>query len=213
MRDPNKEKIRKKNLTASSKKWLERQINDPFVHKAKADGYRSRAAYKIIEIQEKYRIIKRGMVVVDLGAAPGGWSQVVSTMLKDNGKVYAIDLLPMDPLPGVEFFEGDFNSIFDKLDDKVDVILSDMAPSSCGIKSIDHIRIMSLLEEVFDFAKDHLKENGSLVAKVLRGGTEAKLLSELKRSFKKVSHFKPQSSRSESTEIYVVAQGFRMALS
>lgn len=213
MRTPIKEKVRKKNLTPSSKKWLERQLNDPFVHKAKAEGYRSRAAYKLLEIQKKFHLLKKGMVVADLGAAPGGWSQVASHILKESGKVYAIDILAMDPIPGVEFFQGDFNDIADKINDKVDVILSDMAPSSCGIKSIDHLRLMGMLEEVFEFAKTHLNENGSLVAKVLRGGTEAKLLAELKRAFRKVTHYKPDSSRAESSEIYVVAQGFRLALS
>jgi len=213
MRSPLKEKVKKKKLSNSSKKWLERQLNDPFVHKAKAEGYRSRAAYKLMEIQEKYRLIKKNMIVVDLGAAPGGWSQIALEALRDSGKVYAIDLLEMPPIHGVEFFQGDFNDIADKIDGKVDVILSDMAASACGIKSIDHLRLMTMLEEVFEFAKSHLKNDGCLVAKVLRGGTESKLLAELKKAFKKVTHFKPKSSRAESSEIYVVAQGFRLEVS
>lgn len=204
-----KVRVKNKKLTASSKRWLERQLNDPFVHKAKAEGYRSRGAFKLLEIQEKYRLLKHGMTIVDLGAAPGGWSQVAAHIVKENGKVIAIDLLAMDPIPGVEFYQGDFNEIEDKLTEKVHVILSDMAPSSCGIKSVDHDRIMGMLEEVFAFGQNYLLPGGALVAKVLRGGTESKLLTEMKKSFTKVTHFKPKSSRSESTEIYVVAEGFR----
>lgn len=202
--------VKKKKLSTSSKKWLERQLNDPFVHKAKAEGYRSRAAFKLKEIQAKFKLIHKGMTVVDLGAAPGGWSQIVSDVLKNTGHIYAIDLLHMDPIPHVTFFEGDFNNIQDKIEGKVDVILSDMAASSCGIKSVDHIRLIGMLEDVFEFAKTSLKPGGSMVAKVLRGGTESKLLAELKKAFKKVSHFKPASSRAESSEIFVVAQGFRL---
>ncbi len=205
-----KVKVKNKKLSTSSKKWIERQLNDPFVHRARAEGFRSRAAYKMQEIQEKYHLIQKGMTVVDLGAAPGGWCQVVASLLGNTGAIYAIDLLEMDPLPGVTFIKGDFNDIHTHIPDKVDVILSDMAPSSCGIKSVDHLRLIGMLEEVFTFAKDYLKAEGSLVAKVLRGGTEAKLLAELKKAFKKVTHFKPSSSRTESAEIYVIAQGFRL---
>ncbi len=203
-------KVKNKKLSLSSKKWLERQLNDPFVHKAKVEGYRSRAAYKLQEIQEKYHLIQKGMIVIDLGAAPGGWCQILSGILKGTGHIYAVDLLGMDPVPDVTFVQGDFNDIKEKIKDKVDVILSDMAPSACGVKSVDHLRLMGMLEEVFDFAKIFLKPGGALVAKVLRGGTEGKLLAELKKAFRKVTHFKPDSSRSESAEIYVLAQGFRL---
>lgn len=204
-----KVRVKNKKLTASSKKWLERQLNDPFVHKARQEGYRSRAAFKMLEIQKKYRLLKPGMTIVDLGAAPGGWSQVAATILREKGRIVAIDLLAMDPLPGVEFYQGDFNEIDQYVEGKVDLILSDMAPSSCGIKSVDHDRIMGMLEEVYSFAVERLSPGGALVAKVLRGGTEAQLLSEMRKSFSKVGHFKPDSSRSESTEIYVIAEGFR----
>ena len=129
-------RVKNKKLTPSSKKWMERQLNDPFVHKAREAGYRSRAAFKMLEIQTKYHLIKPGMKVVDLGAAPGGWSQVVAAHLREKGSVIAIDLLEMEPLPGVEFHQGDFNEIDQYLTEKVDVILSDMAPSSCGIKAL-----------------------------------------------------------------------------
>lgn len=204
-----KVRVKNKKLTPSSKRWLERQLNDPFVHKAKQEGYRSRAAFKLLEIQKKYHLIKPGMTVVDLGAAPGGWSQVASHIMKGQGKILAIDLLEMDPLPGVDFYQGDFNDIDQYIDGKVDVVMSDMAPSSCGIKSVDHDRIMGMLEEVYTFAVERLRPGGSLVAKVLRGGTESKLLGEMKKTFSKITHFKPASSRTESTEIYVIAQGFR----
>lgn len=236
-----KVRVKNKKLSTSSKKWIERQLNDPFVHKAKAEGYRSRAAFKLLEMHEKFNLIKKGMTIVDLGAAPGGWSQVASTILKGNGHIYAIDLLPMEPLSGVHCVQGDFNdfynishdlcmnelihtdasdsnevaqhdlllSIRQAIHNGVDLVLSDMAPSACGIKSVDHDRIMGLLEDVFIFACEHLRPNGTLVAKVLRGGTEGQLLGRMKKMFKKVSHFKPTSSRAESCEIFVVAQDFR----
>lgn len=227
-----KVRVKNKKLSSSSKKWVERQLNDPFVHKAKVEGYRSRAAFKFMEMNEKFKLLKKGMTIVDLGAAPGGWSQVASHVLKGQGTIYAIDLLPMPPLAGVNFVQGDFNDLYTKTPDTlenvmedddahplqpmqrallegVDLVLSDMAPSACGIKSVDHDRIMGLLEDVFTFATEHLKLDGALVAKVLRGGTEGKLLNEMKKVFKKVSHFKPKSSRAESCEIFVVAQGFR----
>ena len=223
-----KVRVKNKKLSTSSKKWVERQLNDPFVHKAKVEGYRSRAAFKFMEMNEKFKLLKKGMTLVDLGAAPGGWSQVASHILKGHGTLYAIDLLPMLPLAGVTFIQGDFNDLYTQASELapnsdshnlqhmqkallsgVDLVLSDMAPSACGIKSVDHDRIMGLLEDVFHFATEHLKPEGALVAKVLRGGTEGQLLNDMKKVFKKVSHFKPKSSRAESCEIFVVAQGFR----
>lgn len=204
--------ILKKKLKKSSRSWLMRQMNDPFVARAKKEGYRSRASYKLIEIQKKYNIIHKNDIVIDLGSAPGGWSQVAS---KICSKIIALDLLEMEPIPNVEFIQGNFleNKTIDKLsqiigNNKSNVILSDMAPSTCGIKKIDHLRIMNLIEEVFEFAKKFLGSNGSMVVKVFQGGTENYLLAELKKYFKKISHFKPDSSRKESSEMYLVAIGF-----
>lgn len=181
--------------------------------KAKELGYRSRAAFKFLEIQEKFKIIKKDNVVVDLGAAPGGWSQIASRFAK---KVVAIDLLQMEALPNVEFIQGDFleeeglAQIKEKLNfEFADAIISDMAPSTCGIPKIDHIRIMNLVEEVFEFCKSNLKPGGNMVAKVFQGGAEQSLLTELKKSFSKIAHFKPNSSRKESPEMYLIALGFR----
>ena len=211
-----KEKIIKKKLKDSSRKWLIRQMNDPYVADAKKKGYRSRASFKIIEIQDKYKIFNKNSLVVDLGAAPGGWSQIVSKVAK---KVVAIDLLPMDQLPSVEFFQGDFldpsntEKIKELLDGHLaDVIMSDMAPSTCGIQKIDHIRIMNLIEEVFEFCNDVLNQNGSMITKVFQGGTEGNLLRELKKKFKNVHHFKPNSSRKESSEMYLICIGFKRDL-
>jgi len=205
-----------KKRTASSRQWLLRQLNDPFVAQARKEGYRSRAAFKLLEINEKFKLIKKGSCVLDLGAAPGGWCQVSKTLVGDSGVVLGVDLLEMDPIAGVEFLQGNFHD--DQMRDKIvstfqgqkaDVILSDMAASSCGMSDVDHIRLIALLEAVYHFSFDMLKPGGSFVAKVLRGGTEHNLLGQLKQSFTKISHFKPKSSRQESSELYVVAQGFR----
>jgi 23S rRNA (uridine2552-2'-O)-methyltransferase len=205
-----------KKRTESSKRWLLRQINDPYVLKAKTEGYRSRAAFKLAEINEKYKIIKNGNYVVDLGAAPGGWSQIASDIVKDNGKVVAVDLQDIEPVNRVIFHQGDFTEdatldwIHEQLDSKkVHCVISDMAAPACGMNDVDHWRIMYLVELVFDFSKKVLKPGGHMVAKVLRGGTETKLLTELKKSFEKVVHFKPKSSRQDSAEMYLVAMGFR----
>ncbi len=205
--------IKNKKMKESSKKWLMRQLKDPFVALAKKHGYRSRASFKLIEINKKYKILKKDHIVIDLGAAPGGWSQVASKICKS---VIAVDLLDMPPISNVDFFVGDFldektiNTLQQKLDNqKVDVILSDMSPKACGIKKIDHIRIMNLVEEVFEFSKMFLKDGGVMVVKVFQGGTEKSLLLELKKFFDKVAHFKPQSSRKESVEMYLIALGFR----
>jgi 23S rRNA (uridine2552-2'-O)-methyltransferase len=205
-----------KKRTASSRQWLLRQLNDPFVAQARKEGYRSRAAFKLLEINEKFKLIKKGTCVLDLGAAPGGWCQVSKTIVGDKSIVIGVDLLEIDPIAGVEFLQGNFHDepIQSKIIEmfqgqKADVILSDMAASSCGMSDVDHVRLIALLEAVFQFSFDMLKPGGSFVAKVLRGGTEHNLLGQLKQSFAKISHFKPKSSRQESSELYVVAQGFR----
>jgi len=208
-----------KGRRVSSTRWLQRQLNDPYVQLAKAEGYRSRAAYKIIEINDKYKIFSKGQIVVDLGAAPGGWSQVaaekISATKSWGGKVLAIDLLSMENIPGVTSLQQNFLSLSeDNIQTwlgakKIDVVLSDMAASSSGHTQTDHMLIMQLCEDAFLFAKDHLNEDGAFVAKILRGGTENELLNLLKKSFKQVKHFKPKSSRSDSAEMYVVCLGFR----
>ena len=206
----------KSDRTESSKKWLLRKLNDPFVQKAKDLGYRSRAAFKLLEIETKFKLLKPGAIVIDLGAAPGGWSQVAVEKVKAHGKVLAIDLQAIDPIPQVDIMQLDFMTedapqiISDRLGGSLaDVILSDMAAPSCGMSDVDHIRIMALLEAVCEFSFMALKPGGSIVAKVLRGGAEAQLLAQLKKAFRKVSHFKPNSSRKESAEMYLVAVGFR----
>lgn len=205
-----------KKRTASSRQWLLRQLNDPFVAQARKEGYRSRAAFKLLEINDKFKLIKKGSCVLDLGAAPGGWCQVSKKIVGDKGVVVGVDLLEIAPITGVEFLQGNFHDdqIRDKIvstfqGQKADVILSDMAASSCGMSDVDHIRLIALLEAVYQFSFDMLKPGGSFVAKVLRGGTEHNLLGQLKQSFVKISHFKPKSSRQESSELYVIAQGFR----
>lgn len=201
----------------SSTKWLQRQLNDPFVAMAREDGYRSRAAYKIIEIDDKFNIFKNDQIIVDLGAAPGGWTQVATKRIK-NGKIVGIDLQEVEPVVGATLLQGDFTEdealqlLNEALNNKkVDVVLSDMAAASCGHTQTDHIRIMALCEIAVDFAIDNLKENGSFVAKILQGGAEKDLLSLLKTNFNTVKHFKPKSSRKDSSEMYVVGLGFKGA--
>lgn len=222
---PNRLKVRvksKNNRTESSRRWLERQLNDPYVHLAKKEGFRSRAAYKLLEIDEKFKILKPGYVVVDLGASPGGWTQVaverVKSQTNTKGKVVGIDLTAMNEIPGATLLQADFTTqeaqqkLVDLLgseEKKINVVLSDMAAPACGMSSVDHTRIMMLLEEAYLFACEVLAPGGSFVAKVLRGGTEATLLAQLKKSFQKVTHFKPPASRSDSAEMYVIALGFR----
>jgi 23S rRNA (uridine2552-2'-O)-methyltransferase len=209
-----------KGRTLASKRWLERQLNDPYVARAKREGYRSRAAYKLIEIDDKFHILKSGAVIVDLGAAPGGWSQVAAKKVgaeEGRGRVVAIDLLELPPLPGVDFLHLDFldPAAPDKLKaatgGPVDVVLSDMAANATGHRKTDHLRIMGLAETAAMFAREVLKENGVFLAKVLQGGTEGALLADLKRDFKQVKHVKPAASRSDSAELYVLAMGFRRA--
>ena len=207
---------RKRSL--SSTLWLERQLNDPYVARAKREGYASRAAYKLIEIDERYHFLKPGQRVVDLGAAPGGWSQVAAQKTgADQGRVIGIDLLEMEPPPGVEFKMMDFlepdapKRLMEWLDGKADVVLSDMAANATGHKKTDHLRIIGLVELAADFACDVLAEGGAFLAKVIQGGTETELLARLKREFASVRHVKPQASRADSAELYVLAMGFRGA--
>jgi 23S rRNA (uridine2552-2'-O)-methyltransferase len=201
----------------SSQKWLERQLNDPYVARAKREGYRSRAAFKLIEMDEKYHILKAGQRIVDLGAAPGGWSQIAAKKVGPKGKVIGIDLLPIDPMPGVEFIQLDFldesapGKLIDLLGGPADVVMSDMAANTTGHKKTDHLRIIGLAEAAIEFAREILAPGGAFVAKVFQGGTESQLLNDLKRDFAVVRHVKPAASRADSAELYVLATGFRGA--
>lgn len=206
-----------KRRKTSSTSWLKRQLNDPFVAKAKMDGYKSRAAYKLIEINDKFHILKPGANVIDLGAAPGGWSQVAAKIIKSDdinakNKLIAIDLLPLDGIAGVMSFEKNFfdddakdliiNSLSGQL---ADIVMSDMAANTTGHSQTDHLRIMDLCENALIFALTILKPGGHFIAKIFRGGAEGDLLSIVKQNFKIVKHFKPQSSRKESSEFYLIA--------
>ncbi len=204
-----------KNRKLSSKLWLERQLNDPYVARAKREGFRSRAAFKLIEIDDKAHILKKGMRVIDLGAAPGGWSQVAVKRVGTQGRVVAIDVLPMDAIAGVDFAQLDFldPSAPDKLKTTLggpaDLVLSDMAANATGHAKTDHLKIMALVETAADFARAILAPGGAFLAKVLQGGTEAALLATLKRDFASVKHVKPAASRSDSAELYLLATGYR----
>ena len=205
--------------SASSRHWLERQLNDPYVAAAKREGYRSRAAFKLIEIDAKHRLLEPGKRVVDLGAAPGGWSQVAAERVRSaegKGQVVAIDILPMEPVAGVEFLQLDFmdSAAPGRLqamlrEGKADVVLSDMAAQGTGHARTDHLRIMGLAEAAAEFAVSVLSPGGAFLCKVLQGGTERELLARLKRSFATVKHIKPPASRAGSAELYVLALGFR----
>jgi 23S rRNA (uridine2552-2'-O)-methyltransferase len=207
---------RKRSL--SSTLWLERQLNDPYVARAKREGYRSRAAYKLIEMDDRYHLFKPGDRIVDLGAAPGGWSQVAAAHVKakeGKGKVVAVDLLDMEAVDGVEFAVKDFNDpdapefIKNMLGGDADGVMSDMAANATGHRATDHLRIVALAELAADFACDVLAKGGFFIAKVLQGGTEGQLLTRLKRDFATVRHVKPEASRAGSAELYVLATGFR----
>src|ERR1700740_2589157 len=218
-----KVRLRTKGRSVSSKRWLERQLNDPYVARAKAEGMRSRAAYKLIEIDDKHRILKPGARVVDLGAAPGGWSEIAAQRVGTRGRVVALDILDMKPVPGVEFLQLDFldpsapdrlqamlgRGAAGKAQATADVVLSDMAANATGHRQTDHLRIMALAEAAADFARGVLAPGGGFLCKVLQGGTEAKLLAALKRDFASVKHVKPPASRSDSAELYLLAKGFR----
>jgi len=207
-----------KNRSLSSKLWLERQLNDPYVARAKREGLRSRAAFKLMEIDDKYRLLKPGARVVDLGAAPGGWSQIAAKRVgaaDGKGKVVAIDLLEMPGIPGVAFEQIDFlddaapERLTAMLEGQADVVLSDMAANATGHRRTDHLKIVALVEAAADFAREVLKPGGAFLAKVIQGGTEGELLASLKRDFASVKHVKPAASRSDSAELYVLASGYR----
>jgi 23S rRNA (uridine2552-2'-O)-methyltransferase len=202
----------------SSKLWLERQLNDPYVAKARREGYRSRAAFKLIEIDDKYRLLRPGLTVVDLGAAPGGWSQIAAGRVgaaEGKGKVVAIDLLEMGEIPGVQFAQLDFHAddapkrLRAMLGGRADVVLSDMAANTTGHRKTDQLRIVGLVEIAAAFASEILNPGGAFLAKVFQSGADADLLAQLKREFASVRHVKPASSRQDSSERYVLATRFR----
>jgi 23S rRNA (uridine2552-2'-O)-methyltransferase len=202
----------------SSTRWLERQLNDPYVAEARRLGLRSRAAFKLLQIDERFGLLGAGKRVVDLGAAPGGWTAVAAERVRAGeakGQVIAVDIDEMDPVPGAVLLRLDFLAIEaparieEALDGPADVVLSDMAAPATGHAATDHLRVMALAEAAYEFAREVLAPGGAFVAKVLRGGTEKELLDALKREFRVVKHFKPQASRAGSAEIYVVATGFR----
>lgn len=207
----------------SSTRWLQRQLNDPYVQRAKDEGYRSRAAYKLIEMDEQFKLIRPGMTIVDLGAAPGGWSQVAAIRSKseqgdgkNQGQVIAIDISEMDDIPGVTTFHLDFmdesapGTLITALKEgAADIVMSDMAAPATGHKQTDHLRIMGLAEAALDFALEILKPGGVYLAKVLQGGTENELLNLMKLNFEKTRHVKPAASRADSSELYVLATGFK----
>jgi 23S rRNA (uridine2552-2'-O)-methyltransferase len=201
--------------TTQQQKWLLRQLNDPYVRAAKEQGWRSRAAFKLIELDERFKLIKRGARVVDLGAAPGGWAQVAVKL--GAARVVGIDLLPVEPVAGASIIEGDFmddamaEQLKVMLGGKADVVLSDMAPNTTGHNMTDHIRIMALTDLALHFAIELLVPGGAFVAKVFAGGSEKQMLDRMKRSFSQVRHAKPPASRKESSELYVVATGFKAA--
>ncbi len=199
--------------TTGQQKWLQRQLNDPYVRAAQEQGWRSRAAFKLLELDDRFHLLRKGARVVDLGAAPGGWSQVA--VKRGASRVVGIDLLPIEPVPGATLIQGDFmDEAMDArlkhvLDGKADVVLSDMAPNTTGHTMTDHIRIMALAELALHFAMEMLEPGGSFVAKVFQGGSERQMLDAMKRHFVSVRHAKPPASRKESSELYVVATGFR----
>lgn len=216
-------KILNKKIAAkkSSVAWIQRQAADPYVARAHRDGYRARAAYKLIEMNERFRFLKNGQVVVDLGAAPGSWTQYIAREYPKS-RIFAMDLLEIKPIPGVEFYQGDFTSdaalrwLEEKLNltgdaavGTVDVVVSDMAPNTVGHKKTDHIRQMVLLEYAFDFAVRALRPGGTFVAKSFTGGTTNELLKQIKEKFESVHHIKPPASRKDSVEMFIVAMGFK----
>ncbi|OYV33784.1 MAG: rRNA methyltransferase [Rhodospirillales bacterium 20-64-7] len=213
---PRREAVRLKNArkhAPSSQRWLARQLNDPYVQAAKTQGYRSRAAFKLAELDDKYKLIGKGARVVDLGAAPGGWAQIA--LQRGAALVVGVDLLPIIPVAGAEFIEGDFLEdgmdarLIALLGSKADLVLSDMAPNTTGHVATDHIRIMALADTALHFASQILEPGGAFVAKLFQGGAERDMLNTLKLRFRQVRHAKPPASRKDSKEMYVVATGFR----
>lgn len=202
-----------KGRTSSQQAWLERQINDPFSAEARALGYRSRAAFKLSEIDDRFRLIRKGSLIVDLGCAPGGWIQIAQQ--RGAGKIVGIDLLPVDPLPPAELVQMDFTDpaapalLIDLLGGKPDLVLSDMAPNTVGHRETDHLRIVGLIEMGADFAVSVLKPGGAFVAKAFQGGETAEIIVRLKQHFAKVQNVKPKASRADSSEVFLVATGFK----
>jgi 23S rRNA (uridine2552-2'-O)-methyltransferase len=204
--------------TSSSRAWLTRQISDPYVARAKREGLRSRAAFKLAEIDDRHKLLRPGARVVDLGAAPGGWSEIAARRVGAKGRVIALDILDLKPIPGMEFLQLDFldgtapdrlKSMLGGAAGKADVVLSDMAANTTGHRQTDHLRIMALAEAAADFAREVLAPGGVFLCKVLQGGTEPALLAALKRDFETVKHVKPPASRTDSAELYLLAKGFR----
>lgn len=213
---PRRSSVRLKNArkhTPSSQRWLTRQLNDPYVTAAKAEGYRSRAAFKLIELDDKYHLIGKTARVIDLGAAPGGWAQVA--LARGAQRVIGIDLLAIEPVTGAEFIQGDFiapgmdGQLAALLDGPADLVLSDMAPNTTGHTATDHLRIIALADLALDFAVRVLAPGGNFVTKLFQGGAQAETLATLKRHFREVRHAKPKASRKDSRELYVVALGFK----
>ena len=208
-------RVRSKGLKASSSRWLARQLNDPYVAEAKAKGYRSRAAFKLIELDDKFHFLKPGARVLDLGAAPGGWSQVARARIATSGKVLGVDILDIEPLTGVEMLKLDLTSaeapalIREAFGGPADVVLSDMAAPTTGHRPTDHLRTTVLFESALELTEGVLKPGGTFVGKVFQGGAAPELLARLKKSFREVRHVKPPASRAESVELYLVALGFR----
>ena len=203
---------KKRGLKASSREWLARQLNDPYVHAAKEKGYRSRAAFKLLELDAKFHFLKKGARVLDLGAAPGGWSQVAAAK---GATVVAADVLEMEAIPGVAFFQADLTDpdvpamLKEALDGPADLVLTDMAAPTTGHRATDHLRTTALVEIALEVAEDTLKPGGAFVGKVFQGGATNTLLTRIKKSFRDVKHVKPPSSRADSVELYLVAQGFK----
>lgn len=199
-------------LTPSSRQWLQRQLNDPYVAAARGKGYRSRAAFKLVELDEKYRLLKKGARVLDLGAAPGGWSQVAAAR---GASVVAADVLPIEPIPGVTFFQADLTApevpamLIAALGGPADLVLTDMAAPTTGHRATDHIRTIALVEIALEVAEDCLRPGGAFVAKVFQGGASGELLARIKARFREVRHVKPPASRADSVEMYLVALGFK----
>ena len=201
--------------SVSSNRWLERQLNDPYVAEAKRQGYRSRAAFKLIQLDEKYHFLGKGKTIVDLGCAPGGWTQVAALKNKGEGQIVGMDLLPTEAIEGAVLLQQDFTAdeapemIKALLHGPADVVMSDMAANTTGVQNIDHLRTLGLVEMAYEFAKEILAVGGIFIAKVFQGGTEQTLLNDMKQHFSKVAHYKPDASRQDSVEMYVVAVGYK----
>lgn len=201
--------------TTSSNRWLQRQLNDPYVAEAKRLNYRSRAAFKLIQLDEKFHFLGKGKTIIDLGCAPGGWTQIAAQKNKGSGQIVGMDLLPTEPIEGAILLQKDFTApdaadkIKSLLNGPADVVMSDMAANTTGVQNVDHLRTLGLVEMAYEFAKEVLAVGGIFIAKVFQGGTETALLTDMRQHFNKVSHYKPDASRQDSVEMYVVAQGFK----